>query len=50
MGSFTAPPAQTFVMHGEPGASRALADEIANRLGWQVQLPERGETYVPLIL
>lgn len=50
MGGFTAPPAQTFVMHGEPGASRALADEIANRLGWQVQLPERGETYVPLIL
>jgi metallo-beta-lactamase family protein len=48
--AFKTPPSQTFVMHGEPVASHALADAIAGDLGWQVQLPERGETYVPFTI
>lgn len=48
LGAFKHPPRQTFVMHGEPGASNALTEEIRKRLGWQVQLPKRGETYVLL--
>ncbi|CDO58828.1 Metallo-beta-lactamase family protein,RNA-specific [Candidatus Phaeomarinobacter ectocarpi] len=48
LSAFKHPPKQTFVMHGEPGASSALADEISNRLGWQTQLPEHGESFVLL--
>ena len=48
LGAFKSTPKQTFVMHGEPEASRALTRQIQNRLGWQVQLPERGESYVLL--
>jgi metallo-beta-lactamase family protein len=41
-----APPAQTFVVHGEPGASLALADAIGSRLHWpQVTIPEQGKPY-----
>jgi len=48
--AFKTPPAQTFVMHGEPTASHSLAEAISGDLGWQVQLPERDEIYVPLIV
>jgi len=48
LNAFTSPPKQTFVMHGEPGSSTALAEQIRSRLGWQVQLPERGEAFVLL--
>lgn len=48
LSAFKQPPKQTFVMHGEPGSSSALADEIKKRLGWQTQLPQRGDSVVLL--
>jgi len=48
LSAFEAAPKQTFIMHGEPGSSQALADKINADLGWQTQLPQRGETYVLL--
>jgi metallo-beta-lactamase family protein len=37
------PPAQTFVVHGEPEASTALATRIGDELGWPVDVPAFGE-------
>lgn len=42
LGSCKQPPTRTFLMHGEPLASAALATAIRNRLGWQVELPATG--------
>jgi len=39
LGSFKAPPKKTFVIHGEPEASAALAEDI-RKLGWKVSVPE----------
>ena len=44
LGAFKRPPARSFVMHGEPRSSAALANEITRRLGWSTQTPETGET------
>ena len=44
LGAFKRPPARTFVMHGEPGSSAALANQIACRLGWNARMPETGQT------
>jgi metallo-beta-lactamase family protein len=38
------PPRQTFVVHGEPDASDALRIRIKDELGWQVRVPQHGET------
>ncbi len=38
------PPAQTFVVHGEPEAADALRSAIADELGWAVRVPQHGET------
>jgi metallo-beta-lactamase family protein len=38
------PPRQTFVVHGEPDASDALRIRIKDVLGWQVRVPQHGET------
>ncbi|MEQ8747928.1 MBL fold metallo-hydrolase [Pyruvatibacter sp.] len=46
LGGFKKAPATTFIMHGEPTASAALAEKITSTLGWQVELPERHEKYV----
>jgi metallo-beta-lactamase family protein len=35
LGGFDEPPRQTFVVHGEPGASAGLIDAIAHKLGWR---------------
>ena len=37
-------PKETFIVHGEPGASDALRLRIAEELGWSVVVPEHGET------
>jgi metallo-beta-lactamase family protein len=37
---FERPPLQTFVTHGEPAASSALAERIRTELGWNVTVPE----------
>ena len=47
LSGFKNPPAQTYIVHGEPRASNALAEAIHNRLGWKVTLAEDGKT-VPL--
>ena len=38
------PPRRTFVVHGEPEASDTLRLRIADELGWQVSVPQHGET------
>jgi metallo-beta-lactamase family protein len=40
---FQQPPAQTFVVHGEPSAADALRVAIQNQLGWRVRVPQHGE-------
>ena len=40
---FRKPPTRTFVVHGEPQASRALADALRQRPGWQVTVPALGQ-------
>lgn len=44
LGGFRQPPRQTFVVHGESGASANFAAAIKEKLGWKaVQLPRPGE-------
>ena len=38
--TFKAAPKQTFVVHGEPDASEALASEIHKTLGWETRVPD----------
>jgi metallo-beta-lactamase family protein len=42
---FKKPPKMTFVVHGEPESSRALAREIHRSLGWKTHIPELLESY-----
>lgn len=44
LGGFRRAPSRTFVTHGEPHSSAALATEIADRLGWDAETPESGQT------
>lgn len=44
--AFKRAPSQTFVMHGEPGASAALARAMKDQLGWRAQTPGVGQTAV----
>ena len=41
-GAFRTPPAQTFVVHGEPAAADALRMRIQDHLGWRVSVPGHG--------
>lgn len=43
LGGFEAPPRRTFVVHGEPAASRALAELIARDPAWKVTVPALGD-------
>lgn len=45
MGGFRSPPSRTFVVHGEPPASTALARRIGENLGWHARTSVEGETY-----
>ena len=38
------PPAETFVVHGEPDAADTLRLRIQDELGWQVHVPQHGAT------
>ncbi len=40
---FETAPAMTYLVHGEPEASEALAATIRRRLGWQVTVPSYGD-------
>jgi metallo-beta-lactamase family protein len=42
--AFKRPPKLTFVVHGEPEASSALANRITSTLGWKTHIPEYLET------
>jgi metallo-beta-lactamase family protein len=44
LGGFTAPPKQTFIVHGEPSAQDALGARISAELGWTHKAPEHKET------
>jgi metallo-beta-lactamase family protein len=43
LGGFTAPPKETFIVHGEPAAQDALAARMRQELGWTVRAPQHGE-------
>jgi metallo-beta-lactamase family protein len=43
--SFNRPPEKTFIVHGEPGQSKALAEKIKQKFGWDVVIPGFEETY-----
>ena len=40
---FNRPPSKTFIVHGEPDSSKALAKKIEKTLGWEVVVPEYNE-------
>jgi len=42
---FNRPPEITFIVHGEPRASQALAEKIREQFGWQVVIPNFGERF-----
>jgi metallo-beta-lactamase family protein len=42
---FNRPPEKTFIVHGEPAASDALASKIRKTLGWDVVIPEFEQTF-----
>ena len=41
---FTRPPRATYLVHGEPEGSTALAAAIRSRYGWNVEVAKDGET------
>jgi metallo-beta-lactamase family protein len=42
---FNKAPEKTFVVHGEPESSQAMADSIRGKLGWDVVIPEFGQSF-----
>jgi metallo-beta-lactamase family protein len=42
---FKKPPKMTFIVHGEPESSRALAGLVQRSLGWKTHIPELFESY-----
>ena len=44
LAGFVRPPRATFVVHGEPAASAALTDALADR-GWRASVPAAGRAY-----
>lgn len=44
LAGFSAPPRQTFLVHGEPPALTALRDKVAAKPGWKVAIPNYRET------
>ena len=43
MAGFERAPERTFLVHGEPGAAKALEAKIGQELGWRVARPVLGE-------
>jgi len=44
LGDFRAAPRKTFVVHGEPAASSALASVLREKLRWDTEIPKNGQT------
>jgi metallo-beta-lactamase family protein len=42
---FNRPPKKTFIVHGEPAASQALAEKIQQTLHWETVIPKFGEEF-----
>ncbi|HUU29045.1 MAG TPA: MBL fold metallo-hydrolase [archaeon] len=42
---FNRPPKRTFIVHGEPESSSALADRIRQKFKWDVVVPEYGQSF-----
>jgi len=42
---FNRPPEKTFVVHGETESSQALAEKIRKQFGWEVVVPNFGESF-----
>jgi metallo-beta-lactamase family protein len=42
---FKNPPKKTFIVHGEPPAQEALRARIVADLGWEVEIPARGDRF-----
>ena len=42
---FNKPPRLTFVVHGEPAASAALAEKIKSHFGWETVIPGYGKSF-----
>jgi metallo-beta-lactamase family protein len=42
---FNRPPKKTFIVHGEPDASKALAEKIKSKFGWDTVIPEFEQTF-----
>lgn len=42
---FKNPPKKTFIVHGEPPAQAALRAKIESELGWNVEVPARGDHF-----
>lgn len=42
---FNRPPEKTFIVHGEPESSAALAEHVRATFGWDVVVPEHGDTH-----
>ncbi len=43
--AFNKPPKMTFIVHGEPAASTALAEKIRTKFGWKVFIPQFGDGF-----
>lgn len=41
---FNSAPERTYIVHGEPGSAKALADKIQQQLHWKTSIPMRGMT------
>jgi metallo-beta-lactamase family protein len=42
--AFSAPPARTFIVHGEPDTARSFGAVVQQQLKWRVDIPSRGQT------
>ena len=42
---FNKPPEKTFITHGEAEASASLAEKIHKQFGWDVVIPDFGESF-----
>lgn len=41
---FRKPPIETFLVHGEPEAARALRDAIEAKFGWKITIPRHAQS------
>lgn len=44
LGGFARPPAQAYLVHGEPSAAQELGRQIRSRLGWSAHIPGEGDS------